>query len=235
MSLRDALRASKEVAAAPSIDVQDKSAPAAAPSQSASTAPTATVTADITPGVVGASDDASDVRYGWTKKRNVPVPNVKAGPSAKVLAIVGGALAVIVLVAVITVVRSQHSTPVVPVLGTTGSSIDACQVVTAAQATAAFGDDAGLPHTVLGECVYADATRELIVEVDRQDAVSSFAANRTSSAQTVAVAGAQAYYSDGKLWVLKGSSLLQLTLGPVPAGSADPVVVKVAQSAVGHL
>ncbi len=165
---------------------------------------------------------------------SMPVPEMKAPPSRSVLAIVGAALAVLVLIAVVSVVLTRPSHHV-PALGTAESSQDACQVVTADQATAAFGHNAGPPHLVLGTCVYDDGTHEFIIEIARQNARALFDSSRTSAAQNVPGIGDAAYYADGRLWVLKQASLMQLILGPVPAPAPAPQLLALAHSAVAHL
>ncbi|MDQ1366592.1 MAG: hypothetical protein QOE57_2634 [Acidimicrobiaceae bacterium] len=165
---------------------------------------------------------------------SMPVPEMSAPPSRNVLTIVGAALGVLVLIAVISVVLIRPAKHV-PALGTSESSVDACQVVTPDQATAAFGHNAGPAHLVLGTCVYDDGTHEFIVEIARSNAKSVFNASRTPAAQNVPGIGDAAYYADGRLWVLKQSALMQLILGPVPASAPAPELLALAHSAVGHL
>jgi hypothetical protein len=140
-----------------------------------------------------------------------------------------------VLVAVISVVVSRGSTHHVPSNDTVSSSTDACAVVDSGMATAAFGQDAGPPHFVLDSCVYDDGTHELIVAVYRTNGRALFDAGRSSQAQDIPGIGDGSYYVDGRLRVLKGNSLLLVTLGPIPATTPNPKLVTLASTAAGRL
>jgi len=164
---------------------------------------------------------------------SVPVPDVKAPPSNSIITAVGVALAGLVLVAVITTVFLRGTTHQVVSEGS--SSVDSCNVVTPALATEAFGDDAGSPNYVLGTCVYDDGTHELIVEVYRQDAQGLFNAANSASAQAVPNLGNSAFYDNGELRVLQGSSMLEITLGPVPAATPAPSLLAAARLAIVRL
>lgn len=189
------------------------------------------------PGTIAESPTYVDDDSGDSERfrRGVLMPEMNAPPSNKVLIIVGVTMAVLVLIAVITVLANRKIPRPVPLLDTNASSVDACQVVTTQMATAAFGDNAGPPNLVLGECVYDDGTHELIVEVDRIDAQHQFAAAETSSAQRFPGIGDAAFYVGGSLWVLKGPSLVQITLGPVPATAPPPQLLALATTAAGRL
>jgi hypothetical protein len=147
----------------------------------------------------------------------------------------GVTVAGLVLIAVISVVVTRGSTPHVVSNDTVSSSTDACQVVNSDLATTAFGQPAGAPHFVLDSCVYDDGTHELIVAVYRQNARALFDAGRSAQAQDVPGIGDGAYYVDGRLRVLKGSSLLLVTLGPVPAATLNPKLLAMANLAVSRL
>ncbi len=163
------------------------------------------------------------------------MPEMTAPPSNRVLAIVGVTMAVLVLIAVGSVLAFHKTPSAVPLLDTNASSIDACQVVTTRMATAALGDNAGPPNLVLGECVYDDGTHELIVEVDRIDAKKLFNASRIAAAQRLPGIGDGAYYLSGSLWALKGSALVQLTIGPAPAPTPSPQLLALANAAALRL
>ncbi|MDQ1358819.1 MAG: hypothetical protein QOG44_3192 [Acidimicrobiaceae bacterium] len=164
---------------------------------------------------------------------SISVP--KAPPSATIVTAVGVAVAGLVLVAVISVVVSRGSTHHVPTNDTVSSSTDACAVVDTALASAAFGQPAGPPNFVLDSCVYDDGTHELIVVVYRSNARALFDAGRSSQALDVPGIGDGAYYVDGRLRVLKGNSLLLVTLGPIPASTPNPKLVALAGTAAGRL
>ncbi len=166
---------------------------------------------------------------------SIQVPDMKAPPSATIVTAVGAAVAGLVLVAVISVVVSRGSTHHVPSNDTVSSSTDACAVVDSAMATTAFGQDAGPPHFVLDSCVYDDGTHELIVAVYRTNGRALFDAGRSSQAQDIPGIGDGSYYVDGRLRVLKGNSLLLVTLGPVPATTPNPKLVTLASTAAGRL
>ena len=91
---------------------------------------------------------------------------------------------------------------------------DACALVTPQEGTAAFGGPAGPPHFVLDTCVYDNGSHELIVALARHDAKAQYNAGRAASAQPVAGIGDSAYTWNGRLAVLKGSSVMLLTLVP---------------------
>ncbi|MDQ6614630.1 MAG: hypothetical protein M3083_07765 [Actinomycetota bacterium] len=149
---------------------------------------------------------------------------------------VGVVVAGLVLVAIITVVVIFGTTRHVAVPGGVSVSSDACNVVTPDEATAAFGHPAGPPHYVLGACVYDDGLNdELIVEVVRKGARETFTAGRSSTATDVPGVGDSAYYVDGRLRVLKGTSLMQLVLGPTPSDTPSPKLLALANAAVGRL
>lgn len=166
---------------------------------------------------------------------SVPVPSVKAPPSTPIVTAVGIALAGLVLVTVITIVVSRGSTHHVPATGTPDSSDDACRVVTSVEATTAFGGNAGDPHFVLGSCVYDDGTHELIVEVARQNGRTLFDSSRSSSAKDIPGLGDSAYYADGRLRVLKGSTLMLITLSPFNVDTPNPKLLALAETATGRL
>jgi hypothetical protein len=137
---------------------------------------------------------------------------------------------VAIAVATVFVTRTSAHTPTA-----VNPSVDACRIVTSADATAIFGDNAGPPHTVLNACVYDDGTHELIVSVARTLAKPQFDASRGPAAKPVPGVGDAAYYLNGELWVLKGTNLLQLTLGPVPAPAPNPKVIALANTALARL
>ena len=112
---------------------------------------------------------------------------------------------------------------------------DACRVVTAADATALFGVDAGNPHFVLGTCVYDDGTNELIVAVFRQQARAMFESSRSSDAQDIANVGDSAYYQDGRLRILKGTNMVELTVTPIPPNWPSPKMLTLANTALSRL
>jgi hypothetical protein len=165
----------------------------------------------------------------------VPVPSVKSAPSTPIVTAVGIAVAGLVLVTVITIVVSRGSTHHVPATGTPDSSADACRVVSPADATTAFGDAAGDPHFVLGSCVYDDGTHELIVDVARQNGRVLFDSSRSSSAKAIPGIGDDAYYADGRLRVLKGSTLMLITLSPFNADTPNPKLLALAASVSSRL
>ncbi len=148
------------------------------------------------------------------------------------MVLIGVAVFAIVAVTLVTVLLARKNNAHGPIIN---SSVDACQLVTAADASTVFGGNAGVPHLVLGDCVYDDGTHELIVAVARFNAKSQFDAGRTKDVTVVPALGDSAYYSGGKLSVLKGTSLIQITLGPTPAAAPNPKVVALARAAVNRL
>jgi hypothetical protein len=167
--------------------------------------------------------------------RLTTAPMVKAPPSTTMVAAVSAAMAGLVLIAVILVVVARGSNHRVVQTDTPPSSTDACNVVTTDMATAVFGQPAGAPHFVLGECVYDDGTHELIAEVYRQNARMLFDAGHSASAQDVPSIGDGAYYVDGKLRVIKGAALLEIALGPTPAATPSAKLLTLAGTAAGRL
>jgi hypothetical protein len=165
----------------------------------------------------------------------VPVPAVKTAPSTPIITAVGIAVAGLLLVTLITVVVTRGTTSHLPAIGTPDSSADACRVVTTVEAALAFGEPAGDPHFVLGSCVYDDGTNELIVDVARQNGRALFDSSRSSVAQGIPGIGDDAYYSDGRLRVLKGSSLMLLTLSPYAVDKPNPKLVALAAVAAARL
>jgi hypothetical protein len=163
--------------------------------------------------------------------------DVRAEPTKMILGAFGLTVVGLIIITVITVFVAKGSSQKVITPGVTSSSTDACNVVTADMATKAFaGTDAGPPNFVLGDCVYGDGiVHELIVQVFRQDAKSLFDTGRTSSAQSVPDLGDDAYYVDGGLRILKGSSLLEITLGPTPTASPTPALLTLAAAGVARL
>ena len=166
---------------------------------------------------------------------SVPVPAVKTAPSTPVITAVGIAVAGLLLVTLITVVVTRGTTSHLPAIGTPDSSADACRVVTTVEAAVAFGQPAGDPHFVLGSCVYDNGSNELIVDVARQNGRALFDSSRSSVAQDIPGIGDDAYYSDGRLRVLKGSTLMLLTLSPYSIDKPSPKLVALAAVAATRL
>jgi len=186
----------------------------------------------------GARKDTKEPRAKRQRRRprlTVPVPSVKSAPSTPIVTAVGIAAAGLVLVTVITIVVSRGATHHVPATGTPDSSADACRVVTSADASAVFGGSAGDPHFVLGSCVYDDGAHELIVEVARQDGRALFDSSRSSSAKDIPGLGDSAYYADGRLRVLKGSTLMLITMTPFNVDTPSQKLVALAETAAGRL
>jgi hypothetical protein len=111
----------------------------------------------------------------------------------------------------------------------------ACDLVTAADASTLFGADAGVAHTVWGTCVFDDGSHELIVAYAQHDGVSQFAAGQGPGLQPVAGLGDRAYFRNGRLAVLKGASAVLITLVPSPASSVSPAVVALAKAATARM
>ena len=164
----------------------------------------------------------------------MPIPVVKSGPSSTTIIAASLAMAVLVLIAVIAVVATRGPAHHVAAFGTADSSNDACHVVTAEAATATFGGNAGIPHFVLGSCVYDNGAHELIVAITRQNAKSLFDASRTTAVVNVPGMGDGAYYVDGRLRVLKGPALMLLTLSPY-GPTPDPKLLALATSSIPRL
>jgi hypothetical protein len=161
-------------------------------------------------------------------------PEVKSPPSKTMVTAIAVAMAGLVLIAVILVVIARGSTHHVPLVLTTPLSADGCAAVTPELASAAFGQAAGVPHFVLGDCVYDDGAQELIVAVYRQNAKALFDAGHSGTVQEIPGLGDGAYYTGSRLRVLKGSNLLEVALVPVtPAPS--PKLLAVAQAALQRL
>jgi hypothetical protein len=179
----------------------------------------------------GKAEKAARVRRP-RRQLTLPTPAVKAAPTNTIVTAVGVAMTGLVLIAVILVVVARGSIHHVPVSETTPLSSDACAVVTPELATTAFGQPAGDAHFVLGECVYDNGTQELIAEVFRQNARALFDAGSSSTVQDVPGLGDGAYYGDGRLRVLKGSDLLELAIGPIPAAAPTPKLLALARSAL---
>ena len=166
---------------------------------------------------------------------SVPVPAVNTAPTTPVITAVGIAVAGLLLVTLITVLVTRGTTSHLPAVGTPDSSADACRVVTTVEAAVAFGRPAGDAHFVLGSCVYDDGTNELIVDVARQNGRALFDSSRSSVAQDIPGIGDAAYYSDGRLRVLKGSTLMLLTLSPYSVDKPSPKLVALAAVAAARL
>lgn len=165
----------------------------------------------------------------------VAIPEVKRVPSTTIILAVGGAMAALILVAVLSVVLSRGNVHHAPAAGSLASSTDACQVVPPSAASSAFGDTAGVPHLVLGSCVYDDGTHELIVGIARNNARAQFASSRPPEAMDVPGVGDTAYYTNGRLWILKGPNLLLLTLTPFSPTAPSPQLLALAVSSVARL
>lgn len=112
---------------------------------------------------------------------------------------------------------------------------EACDLVTPADASAAFGADAGTAHTVWGTCVFDNGSHELIVAYAQHDGVSQFAAGQGSDSQAVQGLGDRAYYRNGRLAVLKGASAVLITLVPSAPPGVSPAVLTLAKSAVDRM
>jgi hypothetical protein len=142
----------------------------------------------------------------------------------------------LVLIMIITIVvikgPANHPEPAGPQPAT-----DACNIVTPAMASAAFGDNAGPPYFALGECQYEDATgaHQLLIQDFHQEERQVYDDTHTSSAQPVSGIGDAAYYVDGSLWVVKGSSIMELTYGQAPTPTPSPTVLAIAREAVTRL
>jgi hypothetical protein len=183
------------------------------------------------------AEKAAKVRSGRRRPRlqlNL-TPDVKAPPSKSMVTAIAVAVAGLVLIAVILVVIARGSTHHVPLSLTTPLSADGCAVVTPELASAAFGGPAGVPHFVLGDCVYDDGTHELIAAVYRQNAKALFDAGHSGNIQEIPGLGDGAYYNGTRLRVLKGSTLLEVALGPVPAAGPTPKLLELARAAVVKL
>jgi hypothetical protein len=146
------------------------------------------------------------------------------------LAIVG-----LVIITVITVVATAGSNHPSAPIGTVSSSADACRVVGPDLATAAFGDVAGVPHFVLGACVYDDGKEELIIDVARQGARQAFDGSHSATAVDVPGIGDSAYWDGATLRVLKGTNLMLLTLQPYSAAGPSPKLLALAMAASARL
>jgi len=167
---------------------------------------------------------------------SVPLPEVRTAPTRGIITAVALAIAGLVLITVITViVAGTESHPQIGLNQLTPSP-DACNIVTSSMASAIFGDDAGRPNFVLGECVYQDATHLLLVQDYHQDAQAVYNATHTSAAQAVPGIGDAAYYVGGSLWVQKGTSIMEITLGsPTPPATPSAQVLTLAREAVPRL
>jgi hypothetical protein len=155
-----------------------------------------------------------------------------------VLAVIAATITILALTGAVETQRvgatAAHSA-VVAVASTVKAAPDACGLVTPQEVSAAFGGAAGPSHFVLNTCVYDNGSHELIVAMARNDAKAQFVAGRTSAAQSVAGIGDSAYTWNGRLAVLKGSSVMLLTLVPSPASGVSPAAMTLARAAVTRL
>jgi hypothetical protein len=171
---------------------------------------------------------------GLRSRLEMPVQDIKSEPNQTTIIAVAVAGIGLVLIAIIAVIVA-HATTHHAATGTFSQSTDACRVVTAEDASTLFGVDAGNPHFVLGTCVYDDGSNELIVAVFRQQARAMYESARSSDARDIANVGDSAYYQDGRLRVLKGSNLLELTVSPIPPNWPSPKMLTLANTALGRL
>ena len=163
----------------------------------------------------------------------LPVPT--SGPSTPLITAVSLAVAGLVIITVITVIAVAGTNHHVAPPPAVSSSADACRVVTPDDASAAFGDAAGVPHYVLGACVYDDGHQELIVDVARTGARTSFEGSRSATAKDVPGLGDAAYYDGGTLRVLKGTNLVLLTIQPFSPEAPSQKLLQLAMTATSHL
>lgn len=197
-------------------------------------APSSSWGADVAPQTK--RDKARTKRNGSRPRMSISViPAVKSPPSMPTMVAVGVVVAGLVIVAIVAVVASRASVHPVTIVGTPDSSAFACNLVTPADASAAFGDPAGIPHYVLGSCVYADATHELIIDVDQQDGRAQFDQAETSTAQNVPGIGDGAFYDNGTLRVLQGQDLMLLTLTPYSSAGPSPKLLALATMVTPNL
>jgi len=155
-----------------------------------------------------------------------------------VLAGIAAAIAILALTGAVETQRVGATTArpaAVAVASTIKAAPDACGLVTNQEVTAAFGGVAGPPHFVLNTCVYDNGSHELIVALARTDARAQYIAGRASSAQPVAGIGDSAYTWNGRLAVLKGSSVMLLTLVPGASSGVSPAAMTLARAAVTRL
>lgn len=229
VSLRDAIAGATSPVAAPTED-SDWAAPSGP--RVASLRDTARAAPAVTPWGEDPEPQAKKARSTRTKpSRSRPllsVPAVRTPPSPQIMIAVGIVVAGLVLVTVVAVVVARNSAHPVAQVGTPDSSAFACNLVTSADASTAFGDPAGIPHYVLGSCVYADATHELIIDVAQQNARSEFDEAETSAAENVPGIGDGAYYEAGTLRVLEGNSLMLITLTPFSDSAPSPKLLALA-------
>ena len=165
-------------------------------------------------------------------------PEVRTPPSKSIVLAVMISAVGLIIVAAITIVVARGSSNHSTISNTVTPSNDACNVVTRAIATAALGKDAGPPSFALGTCIYQNTTQELLVVVYHQQAQVVYNQTHTAGAQSVPGLGQSAYYVGGSLWVLQGTSIMQITETPVggnPPAAPSPIVLAVANAAVGRL
>ena len=113
--------------------------------------------------------------------------------------------------------------------------VDACTLITAKDAAAALGADPGPSHLVLGSCLYDSGQRKLILALSHDNAKQQFDAARGKTAKAVGGLGDSAYIQDGRLRVLKGSTLMMVTLVPADPASADATLVALGRAAAARL
>ncbi|HEX3540055.1 MAG TPA: hypothetical protein VHT75_06370 [Acidimicrobiales bacterium] len=177
--------------------------------------------------------ERKSVRSRSRGRLELPVP--RTGPSSPLITAVSLAVAGLVIITVITVIAVSGSNHHVAPPAAVSSSADACRVVTPDDASAAFGDTAGVPHYVLGACVYDDGHQELIVDVARTGARQSFDGSRSATAKDVPGLGDAAYYDGGTLRVLKGTNLVLLTIQPFSPDAPSQKLLQLAMTATSRL
>jgi hypothetical protein len=156
------------------------------------------------------------------RSRLTVVPTVRREPSRTlILGIVAAFLGIVVIAGGYYAVAHNSSSPVA---NQPQPAADACNIVTPAMASTLFGDDAGRPAFVLGECVYQDtsAIHELLVEDYHDHEPQVYASTHTAAAQDIPNLGTAAYFVGGSLWVVDGTNIMELTLADPTSTGAPP-------------
>ena len=169
-------------------------------------------------------------RHWW----DIQIPHLRTAPSNTILAIVGVTMAILVITTVIAVFTSSGGGPTT-VADNANSTIDSCTLVTGPEVSVAFKSDAKDPHQVLGACVFDNGSHQLIVDAADNRAQTRFDAAKGDSALDIPGLGDSAYYSNGRLGVLKGSRMVLITLVPFSPTAPNPALITLAKSVVGRL
>jgi hypothetical protein len=188
------------------------------------------------------SDDRSSARVSSPQRStptrrhwwDIQIPHLRTAPSNTILAIVGVTMAILVITTVIAVFTSSGGGPTT-VADNANSTIDSCTLVTSPEVSVAFKSAAQDPHQVLGACVFDNGSHQLIVDAADNRAKTRFDAAKGDSALDVPGLGDSAYYTNGRLGVLKGSRMVLITLVPFSPTAPNPALITLAKSVVARL